>query len=710
MSTQEERNTPIYDFSNYLRALNFDFEIIKIDSKLNFDKNKNYLTQTLKQDSLKNSQTQQLNNFLSMSKYLENQDLKLEQNYYLIVFKNNNDKKLELSLLSYNQHLSLTLPTSEEIKKIVDKKIIPTNTTKSSLATLIKETSTYLKMDNNKFVSYLTVNQFPLTVNDMWLSNFSEIENVNISIRVRHLDNITAFKLLDRAIRRAQDQETKKASEDIEYSLYLQNFNELLQLIQVGGETLKMVSIIFTCFADSKKELDQVVSNLKNEMIRNRFTINDLTFRQFEIYKCLLFNNNDKLKNIEQEMAAITLASAWPFPSKPLNDPQGLIMGENEQLQPVIFDIKTKSSTRASHNAFIVGQMGFGKTFNVKKQLNWLYCNNTKIYIIDPQREYGSFANYHGGEIIEFGNNPKAKINPLEIFTDNFPEHISLLEQWFKNLYSDLTNIDLAKLQEYIIQLYKNFKITAATNLSKLTPKDYPILNDLYNLVYQKEKNTLLEKMLWKLTKGADGVLFNGVSTLEIKSDLIVFDIYNMAKSKTISNAQMYLLLALLDRVMKKNKEDNLNLPPEQQSWICIAIDEAHLLINEDNLLALNYLFTLSKTCRKFNGILYILTQSIGDFTQHGENVKRQARGIIEQCTYQFIHHLNSIGLQNYTELLTDNNMINAYEKNIILTPRKGLCLFSINDKRYILQFIATSEEIKAIGTQEDINNLGKKI
>lgn len=207
--------------------------------------------------------------------------------------------------------------------------------------------------------------------------------------------------------------------------------------------------------------------------------------------------------------------------------------------------------------------MGFGKTFNVKKQLNWLYCNNTKIYIIDPQREYGSFANYRGGEIIEFGNNPKAKINPLEIFTDNFSEHISLLEQWFKNLYSDLTNIDLAKLQEYIIQLYKNFKITADTNLSQLTRKDYPILTDLYNLVYQKEQDTLLEKMLWKLTKGADWILFNGVGTLEIKSGLIVFDIYNMAKSKTIANAQMYLLLALLDRAMKKNKEDNLTLPPK---------------------------------------------------------------------------------------------------------------------------------------------------
>ncbi|PQP79100.1 hypothetical protein C6B38_02350 [Spiroplasma sp. ChiS] len=54
--------------------------------------------------------------------------------------------------------------------------------------------------------------------------------------------------------------------------------------------------------------------------------------------------------------------------------------------------------------------------------------------------------------------------------------------------------------------------------------------------------------------------------------------------------------------------------------------------------------------------------------------------------------------------------MINAYEKNVILTPKKGLCLFSINDKRYILQVIATTEEIKVIETQEDINNLGKEI
>nr|WP_168175914.1 hypothetical protein [Spiroplasma melliferum] len=94
---------------------------------------------------------------------MEKPRFKLEQNYYLIVFTNNNDKKLELSLLSYNQHLSLTLPTSKEIKKIVDKKIIPTNSTNSSVATSIKETAKYWNWITINLLVILLLIQFPLT-------------------------------------------------------------------------------------------------------------------------------------------------------------------------------------------------------------------------------------------------------------------------------------------------------------------------------------------------------------------------------------------------------------------------------------------------------------------------------------------------------------------------------------------------------------------
>nr|WP_276605865.1 hypothetical protein [Spiroplasma melliferum] len=40
---------------------------------------------------------------------------------------------------------------------------------------------------------------------------------------------------------------------------------------------------------------------------------------------------------------------------------------------------------------------------------------------------------------------------------------------------------------------------------------------------------------------------------------------------------------------MKKNKKNNLTFPPEEQSWVCIAVDEAHLLINQDNPIYRNW-------------------------------------------------------------------------------------------------------------------------
>lgn len=115
-------------------------------------------------------------------------------------------------------------------------------------------------------------------------------------------------------------------------------------------------------------------------------------------------------------MPVISLASSYPFVAAPLNDKQGLLLGANDIDEPIIFDIKHRNSCRNSSNVFIVGMTGSGKTFNAKKQLNWLYCNNTKLYIIDPEREYHNLANYYGGEIIPIGKSDKARINPLEIF------------------------------------------------------------------------------------------------------------------------------------------------------------------------------------------------------------------------------------------------------------------------------------------------------
>lgn len=118
-------------------------------------------------------------------------------------------------------------------------------------------------------------------------------------------------------------------------------------------------------------------------------------------------------------MPVISLASSYPFVATPLNDNCGLLLGMNDIDDPISFDVKHRDGFRNSSNSFVVGMTGSGKSFAAKKQLNLLYCNNTNLYIIDPEQECRQLANYYGGEIIPIGKSEKARINPLEIFSDD---------------------------------------------------------------------------------------------------------------------------------------------------------------------------------------------------------------------------------------------------------------------------------------------------
>ncbi|WP_342256704.1 VirB4 family type IV secretion system protein [Spiroplasma endosymbiont of Poecilobothrus nobilitatus] len=388
-----------------------------------------------------------------------------------------------------------------------------------------------------------------------------------------------------------------------------------------------MVSVIFTCYGKTKEELNKIVNTCKNQLIKEQIKINLLKYQQLKFYFSI-FKDNKKTKHVYQEMATVSIASSYPFVLPTTKDNGGLLLGANEHNSPVIFDVKHRDSFRNSSNVVVFGLTGSGKTMHVKKQLNWLYCNNAKLYIVDPERDYHSLANYYGGEIIPIGKSGRARINPLEVFGNDLLEHILLLEQWFKILYPTLQIRDVAEWQKTLLAVYKAKKITPKTDFTKLSAKDYPILTDLYNYNEKQEKDkehkSTLNSVLWKLTQGADGYLWNGVSTLLLKSDLIVFDTHELTANKNRQNAQLFLMLAFLDKEVKKNKEKNETLPIAEQQWICIAIDESHLLINENNALALNFLFEMTKRIRKYNGILYIITQNIADFMGNA-NIKTQS-------------------------------------------------------------------------------------
>lgn len=192
------------------------------------------------------------------------------------------NQKLRYVINEFDNNIKFIKATLEETSLLVQRNIIPTNNVVDK-PHKIRQFANYVTVDN-KFISYLTVSQYPLLVPDTWLGFLANLSNVNVNIKVHHISEQEALKLLDRAINRAEIQTTSKTSEEIKYQSYLEHFTELMNMVQNGGETLKMVSVMFTCFGDTKKELDSIRTMLISEMMKKGFVPDELKFQQLKAY------------------------------------------------------------------------------------------------------------------------------------------------------------------------------------------------------------------------------------------------------------------------------------------------------------------------------------------------------------------------------------------------------------------------------------------
>ena len=72
---------------------------------------------------------------------------------------------------------------------------------------------------------------------------------------------------------------------------------------------------------------------------------------------------------------------------------------------------------------------------------------------------------------------------------------------------------------------------------------------------------------------------------------------------------------------------------------IVVAIDEAHLFIDEKYPIALDFMYQLAKRIRKYNGMLIIITQNVRDFAGTPE-IARKSSAIINVSWYSLIFSL----------------------------------------------------------------------
>lgn len=543
---------------------------------------------------------------------------------------------------------------------------------------------------------------YPLQVGNAWAASFFLLDRTKVVMKFVPMARMDSEKQIDKAIMEMEAKLNKagRSSAQIDLQTHLETLRELLVGLKNNNQQLYNVNTYIVAEDAAKKDVRAMLK-------QQGFKYSEMFSRQIDGFISSNISRRDVMKSTLRGMPTSTLAAAFPFISNSLQDPNGIYLGDNEY--PVFVDFFKRDRERVNSNMMIIGKSGSGKSYATKTLLTNLAADNCKIFILDPENEYKTLTKNLGGKFIDVGSSLQGILNPFHIMTsldasedekeeldengepiikqnesvdDSFSQHLQFLEQFFRVILEGINADAFEVLNSLIIDVYKKKGITYKTNLSKFKPEDYPIFDDLYNLILERLKTAKDEFTLKNLmtvetyikkfaTGGRNSALWNGPTSIETNENFVTFNFQSLVASNNpvVTNAQMLLVFRYLNNEIINNKDFNQKYHKNRK--IVVAVDEAHIFINPKYPVALDFMAQMAKRIRKYGGMEIVITQNLADFVGSDE-IKRQSTAVINACQYSLIFSLAPNDVNDLIELYKKSGGINEEEQNSIVTAGVG--------------------------------------
>lgn len=574
----------------------------------------------------------------------------------------------------------------------------------------IKFTTRTVKYDD-LITHNLRITDYPTFVGNAWGSQIFNMGSARVCLKMRPTDRYKSIRQIDRAIDelRQQSEQTGKTSKIMELSSHIDTLSELLMLLQGDNETLFDVNIYITIYDYelSERELlknktiieggnyTSLKKQVKRSLSEGGFKSTDMFMQQFEAYASSQISKYDAFLKQSRGIHSTSIAAAFPYVYRSLNDKGGICIGENSGI-PVFVNFFMRSKDRVNSNMVVIGKSGSGKSYATKTLLANLAAENSKIFILDPENEYTEMAKNFSGKIIDVGSATQGRMNPFHIITSlsddeegensgtasSYNVHLQFLEEFFTQILPGLKSDAREYLNNITVRMYEEKGFDENTDLSTKNPEDFPTFDDLYEKIlndyqvaqgeYSKSNLRILLNYISKFASGGrDSMLWNGASTIDTNENFIVFNFQSLLanKNNVIANAQMLLVLKWLDNEIIKNREYNMKYNESRK--IIVVIDEAHVFIDSKYPIALDFMYQLAKRIRKYNGMQIIITQNIKDFVGT-EELARKSTAIINACQYSFIFPLAPNDMHDLCKLYEKAGAINESEQDEIINNGRG--------------------------------------
>ena len=535
-----------------------------------------------------------------------------------------------------------------------------------------------------------------------WLAKLTEDVGAIFSINIEPIDNAQLIEHLDARIRDATSLSKIAKNESIKQvrEAEVKEASEIISRMINNNEVVSYLTIYICVSAQNEqdliskcKEVERVVQKLK---LKIRPITNFLLKSGFKAVAPFFTIQKDLTEYFKRNILTSTFTGGFLFNTNTFIDKNGYCFGINQNGGIIIFNIWKKDYDRTNSNMVIVGSSGSGKSL-ATKHIIYNELPRTKLLIIDPEAEYTYLAKNLKGKIIECGgSNSGYTLNPLQVRINKDDEenlnalaiHFQFLHTFFEILFPSLTDIEFSMLDKVLEELYLKFNITTNTDISKIENTEFPLLEDLYYLLEDKNKEEYkpeyekLLSLIRPISTGQASSLWNGYTDITVDTGLTVFNTKNMQEFQIqYKRAQYYNMMSFAWEIISKNKDE----------FDCLIADECHVLVDQNIPQTLEYVRNISKRARKYNSSIIVITQSIEDFLN--EKIKLYGQSLLANSTYKLFFKMDGQDLRDVVKVFN----LSKKEEELIYNAKRGECLLSAGNRKIFVNVKVPHKELQVI-------------
>ena len=566
----------------------------------------------------------------------------------------------------------------------------------------------------DKYTTVMSVISYPKFISPGFLADLTSIPGIKIVIKHIPVPFSVISKMLNKEIadlkQRYQDENDKTIQERIR-----QDYESLEYFIQQLASTQSAIydfQMHVVVSADSEEALAIKKVQVKNYIESMEMRAVSLRFQQEQVFKSILpiYPKQDVEDRIGTPIPSPTIAAMYPFIFDSIKDP-GLstLLGVDFSGGVILFNqflyqIR-KEHNRNNANMIILGTSGSGKSTAAKLLLRANFRNGHQIVVIDPEGELSEMTRLYGGDFIDLGKGGEyGMVNPLDITLDVDEEDLksglgyTVLTRTLQNLKAFMKYYDpsieedvLTMFSEIAQDTYRRFGIDFNSDLTRFGKDDIPTFKDVYATIKGKllsmpdrtHEKDILERLELKVRPIVKELkyYFDGHTTIKTNSDFIVFNI------KELMNADTNVKNALFFNILKYA----WGLTLDKRVNTILMVDEAHILLSDQNTLGADFLAQIQRRARKYNTGTIIITQQPSDFCDRA--VITQGKAIFDNASYYLVMGLKKQAVEDLS-LLID---LNENEKENIKKYNQGDALFVCGSRR--MRIVLTERELDSFGS-----------